>query len=84
MRGEIEATFPAGEFPHHGGHGVGLSSFEDPHVIPGDETPLEPGMVIALEPGVYFPGRFGVRVERLYVVAADGGVELRDAVGSAS
>jgi len=84
MRGEIEATFPAGEFPHHGGHGVGLSSFEDPHVIPSDETPLEQGMVIALEPGVYFPGRFGVRVERLYVVAADGGVELRDAVGSAS
>jgi Xaa-Pro aminopeptidase len=84
MRHEIEERFPGGEFPHHGGHGVGLSAFEDPHVIPDDRTPLEQGMVIALEPGVYFPGRFGVRVERLYVVAAGGGVELRDAVRSAA
>lgn len=80
MSGEILETFPGGEFPHHGGHAVGLTSFEDPHVIPGDETPLAESMVIALEPGVYFPGRFGVRVERLYVVGAAGGVELRDAV----
>jgi len=84
MRGEIESAFAGGEFPHHGGHGVGLTSFEDPHVIPGDETPLEQGMVIALEPGVYFAGRFGARVERLYVVAAGGGVELRVAVESVS
>ena len=41
-------------------------------------------MVIALEPGVYFQGRFGVRVERLYVAGAAGGLELRDAVGRAT
>jgi Xaa-Pro aminopeptidase len=79
MQTGIEDAFPEGEFPHHGGHGVGLSSFEDPHVIPGDDTPLEAGMVIALEPGVYFSGRFGARVEQLYVVAHAGGVELRSA-----
>ena len=82
MHRRIMSAFPAGEFPHHGGHGIGLGSFEDPHVIPTDTTPLETGMVIALEPGVYFAGRSGARVEELYVVTADGGVELREAVGN--
>ena len=75
----IRETFPGGEFPHHGGHGVGLGSFEDPHVIPADETPLEAGMVLAIEPGVYFPGRYGARVEEIFVVTEGGGVELREA-----
>jgi Xaa-Pro aminopeptidase len=50
-------------------------------VIPGDDTPLEAFMVIALEPGVYFPGRFGARVENVFVVTPAGGVELRDSFG---
>lgn len=79
MHGRILAAFPGGEFPHHGGHGLGLGNFEDPHVIPTDETPFEPGMVLALEPGVYFPGRFGARVEEVFVVTENGGVELREA-----
>jgi Xaa-Pro aminopeptidase len=37
-------------------------------------------MVIALEPGVYFPGRFGARVENVFVVTPEGGVELREAL----
>ena len=72
----IAAAFPGGEFPHHGGHGIGLGSFEDPHIIPTDHTPLEEGMVMAVEPGVYFPGRWGARVENLFLVTPDGGVEL--------
>ncbi len=83
MRGRILAAFPGGEFPHHGGHGVGLGSFEDPHVIPADTTPLAAGMVIAVEPGVYFPGRYGARVEEIFVVTESGGVELRQAVAGA-
>ena len=79
MAGAIAEAFPAGEFPHHGGHGLGLGSYEDPHVIPGETACLESGMVIALEPGVYFPGRFGARVEQVYVVAEGGGQELRSA-----
>jgi Xaa-Pro dipeptidase len=79
MHAEIAASFPDGEFPHHGGHGVGLSSFEDPHMIPDDMTPLEAGMVIALEPGVYFAGRFGARTEKMFVVRRGGGSELRQA-----
>lgn len=78
----ILEAFPGGEFPHHGGHGLALSAFEDPHLIPGDETPLENWMVMAIEPGVYFPGRIGARVENVFIVTPDGGVELRDAMGA--
>jgi Xaa-Pro aminopeptidase len=77
----IEDAFPGGEFPHHGGHALGLTSFEDPHLIPSDETPLEPGMVLAVEPGVYLAGRWGARVENVFVVTDEGGVELRQAFG---
>jgi Xaa-Pro aminopeptidase len=80
MERRILDAFPGGEFPHHGGHALGLTSFEDPHVIPSDETPLESWMVIAVEPGVYFPGRWGARVENVFVVTPDGGVEMRDAM----
>ena len=81
MDGRIRTAFPEGEFPHHGGHGLGLGPFEDPHVIPADATPFEPWMVVALEPGVYFPGRLGARVENVFVVTPAGGVELREAFG---
>ena len=80
MRDQILAAWPDGEFPHHGGHGVGLSVFDDPHVIPTDQQRLESWMVMALEPGIYLPGRFGVRRENLFLVTPDGGVELTQAV----
>ena len=77
----ILSTFPGGEFPHHAGHALGLTGFEDPHIIPSDETPFEPWMVLAVEPGVYFPGRYGARVENVFIVTPDGGLELRQAFG---
>ena len=80
MRDGIAAAWPDGEFPHHGGHGVGLTVFDDPHVIPSDGRALESWMVMALEPGVYLPGRFGVRCENLFLVAPDGAVELAQAM----
>jgi Xaa-Pro aminopeptidase len=80
MRDQIVAIRPGGEFPHHGGHGVGLSVFDDPHVIPTDDQLLENWMVLALEPGIYLPGMFGVRRENLYLVTPDGGVELTQAM----
>jgi Xaa-Pro aminopeptidase len=73
----IVEAFPAGELPHHAGHGLGLGAFDDPHLIPSDDTPFEPWMVLAVEPGVYFPGRYGARVENVFVVTPGGGVELR-------
>jgi len=83
MKERVESTFPGGELPHHGGHALGLTGFEDPHLIPSDHTPFEPGMVLAVEPGVYFPGRFGARVENVFLVTDEGGVELRKAMGRA-
>jgi Xaa-Pro aminopeptidase len=80
----IKSAFPGSEFPHHGGHGLGLGSFEDPHLIPTDTSRFEEWMVIAVEPGVYYPGRGGARVENVFVVTPDGGVELRRAFGRAS
>jgi Xaa-Pro aminopeptidase len=80
MRDRIAAAWPDSEFPHHGGHGVGLTVFDDPHVIPSDGRALESWMVMALEPGVYLPGRFGVRCENLFLVTPDGAVELAQAM----
>jgi Xaa-Pro aminopeptidase len=82
MHRRVIGLFPDGELPHHGGHGVSVTAFEDPHMIPSDRTPLESWMLISLEPGVYFPGRHGVRVEASYIVTPDGGLELRDALGA--
>jgi Xaa-Pro dipeptidase len=73
----IGERFPGGRFPHHAGHGVGVTALEDPHLIPRDDSLLQEGMVLAVEPGVYLPGRFGVRVENMYLVTPDGGVDLR-------
>ena len=80
MTGRIASAWPDGEFPHHGGHGIGLGVCDDPHVIPSDAGVLESWMVLALEPGVYLPGRFGVRKENLFLVAPDGAVELAGAM----
>jgi Xaa-Pro aminopeptidase len=72
----IAEAFPGGVFPHHLGHGVGVSVYEPPYLVPGDHTPLEPGMVLALETGVYYPGRFGLRIESMFVVTPGGGVPV--------
>ena len=54
------------------GHGIGLDVHEPPSVIGGDETELVPGAVITIEPGVYMPGKFGIRIEDT-VIVTDGG-----------
>jgi Xaa-Pro aminopeptidase len=80
MQERITDALPEGELPHHGGHALGLTSFEDPHLIPADTMPFEPWMVLAVEPGVYVEGRHGARVENVFVVTPAGGVELRAAL----
>jgi Xaa-Pro aminopeptidase len=74
----VAARHPEGRFPHHGGHGVGVSAYEAPYVRPAGDRPLRVGNVVTLEPGVYFPGRFGARCETTYVVTADGGRDVAE------
>jgi Xaa-Pro dipeptidase len=50
-------------FTHRGGHGIGLDFHDLPICVAGNQEPLEPGMVITTEPGIYLPGEFGVRLE---------------------
>ena len=59
-------------FTHSTGHGVGLEIHEAPRVADGQREILQPGMVITIEPGVYFPGKWGVRIEDMVAVSEDG------------
>ncbi len=59
-------------FTHSTGHGVGLEIHEAPRVADGQHEILQPGMVITIEPGVYFPGKWGVRIEDMVAVTAGG------------
>ena len=62
-------------FNHSTGHGVGLEIHEGPRVANGQREVLQPGMVITIEPGVYFPGKWGVRIEDMVAVTG-GGCEI--------
>lgn len=55
-------------FIHRTGHGLGLEVHEEPYIVAGNSLELQPGMVFSIEPGVYFEGEFGIRVEDIVVV----------------
>jgi Xaa-Pro aminopeptidase len=59
-------------FTHSTGHGVGLEIHEAPRVAAAQSEVLQPGMVITIEPGVYFPGKWGVRIEDMVAVSENG------------
>ncbi len=59
-------------YPHHTGHGMGASYHEEPRIVPYNDRRLEPGMVVALEPGIYLPGVGGVRLEDVVLITAGG------------
>jgi len=81
VRGVIGEYGYADNFIHSTGHGVGLDVHEKPSLAAGDETVLRKGMVLTVEPGIYIPGEFGVRVEDMVVVGEGVMNRLPDALG---
>lgn len=65
-------------FIHRTGHGIGLEVHEPPYLVEGNRTVLEPGMAFSIEPGVYLPGEFGVRIEDIAICVEDGILELNN------
>jgi Xaa-Pro aminopeptidase len=77
-RGHLADAGLGEAFSHGLGHGIGLDTHEAPMLLDWD-APLEAGMVFTLEPGVYFAGEMGIRIEDDVHLAADGAVRLTDA-----
>ena len=65
-------------FVHRTGHGIGLSVHEEPYIVAGNGLTLEPGMAFSVEPGVYFAGQWGARIEDIVVVTDDGCVSMNN------
>lgn len=59
-------------FIHRTGHGIGMDTHEHPYLVEGNTEVLEPGMAFSVEPGIYIPGRWGMRLEDIVVVTPDG------------
>jgi Xaa-Pro aminopeptidase len=71
-RDPITAAGYGAAFLHRTGHGIGLSTHEDPYVLAGSALPLAEGMAFSVEPGVYLAGRHGARIEDIVVCTATG------------
>ena len=71
-RSIIAAAGFGDRFIHRTGHGIGVEAHEDPYIVAGNAAPLVAGNAFSVEPGIYLPGRFGLRLEDI-VVATDAG-----------
>jgi Xaa-Pro aminopeptidase len=71
-RDVLAAAGLADKFVHRTGHGIGLSVHEEPYIVEGNDIELRPGMAFSVEPGIYFPGSWGARIEDIVVVTDDG------------
>jgi Xaa-Pro aminopeptidase len=66
-------------FVHRVGHGIGQEAHEDPYMVAGNDLPLAPGHAFSVEPGIYLPGRFGMRLEDIVVATEAGPRRLNEA-----
>jgi Xaa-Pro aminopeptidase len=66
-------------FIHRTGHGIGLDAHEDPYIVSGNSEILEDGHAFSIEPGIYLPGRWGMRLEDIVVATADGPLPMNNA-----
>lgn len=78
-RDVIAAAGYGDNFVHRTGHGIGLEEHEEPYIVAGNDTVLQPGMCFSIEPGIYLPGRHGARIEDI-VAVTDDGVERLDTI----
>ena len=77
-RDVLAAAGLADAFVHRTGHGIGLSVPEEPYIVAGNDIPLQEGMAFSVEPGIYFPGQWGARIEDIVVVTADGVMSVNE------
>jgi Xaa-Pro aminopeptidase len=77
-RDVLAAEGLAEAFVHRTGHGIGLSVHEEPYIVAGNDLPLEEGMAFSVEPGIYFPGLWGARIEDIVVVTANGAMPVNN------
>ena len=77
-RDVLAAEGLAQAFVHRTGHGIGLSVHEEPYIVAGNDLPLEEGMAFSVEPGIYFAGEWGARIEDIVIVTADGAMSVND------
>jgi Xaa-Pro aminopeptidase len=66
-------------FMHRTGHGIGMEEHEDPYMVEGNGLPLEPGHAFSVEPGIYLPSKWGMRLEDIVVATTEGPVAVNDA-----
>ena len=72
VRDVVESAGYGPQFFHRTGHGIGLAIHEAPYISSAHQTVLKEGMAFSVEPGIYLPGKFGVRIEDIVVVTATG------------
>ena len=66
------------QFIHRTGHGIGLSTHEEPFIMKGNELILEPGMAFSIEPGIYFGGEWGARIEDILILTNNGAISVNN------
>jgi Xaa-Pro aminopeptidase len=66
-------------FIHRTGHGIGLQGHEEPYIVEGNDLPLRSGHAFSIEPGIYFEGEWGIRLEDIVVIGDDGLIRCNEA-----
>lgn len=78
-RSIIAAAGYGDRFVHRTGHGIGMDAHEEPYIVEGNRQPLEVGHAFSIEPGIYTPGAWGMRLEDIVVATQDGPVPMNTA-----